>query len=392
MTKFHWLTNIREFWVATSPVLLLVLVNMRDVEFPAGRLAVMLIVIAVWLLLPFLFAWPWWHAAGYSINQHEVSLKKGILLRRTRTIQRDRIQSVDLKITLLSRILGQGEVIIEAAGDKDSNIRLRFLKYEDAVEIRNVLGSAHQIQSVGNGNAFVGFWLRNFWVPIVVVVAVIAAMKLDYQNYIMAILLAAATIFPRLDKVLNLDVQVSDRISLRSGSFAAKERSFEKDKLQAVVIRQPLIWRIAGWWEVTVSVLGESEAETHVVSSAVPMEKVDSLIRTLVGEVDIYSKKLRSPQQAVWVSPLDFCQQAVSFYESLVVVHTGLLNRRILVAGWRDYQGLLVTASPLNRLLGIKKIKICKPTKAATIVTPELKEREITQIIEGLRSIYQRDN
>lgn len=393
-------------------MVLIALLQMRDDDFSFGAWLFTGIVIAVWLGTPFIISWPWWFIAKYEINDHEVSMQRGLLVRRSRTIQRDRIQSVNINANVLSRLLGQAEVIIEAAGDADSNIRLRYVTLGEANAIRwNLRGEAPEaatvdgapeglqdrdevanhsqsstqgIQITQNRNVALGYTLRYLLAIIFVIV-----LAFIIKGFAIAVALPIALqAINALDKVLNLELDVDNKISIRSGMLNKHQQSFERTKIQTVVLKRPVLWCWLDWWEVSVSILGEDEIDTKVIASAVSRKEAETLLFQLVGDVDLETKKLRSPAQTWWVSPIDYKQQSVSFYEDLVVVHRGRLGRKIQVAYWRDLQAIRVKNSLFLQVLGISRVVICKPTLIANIILPELREREANTLVVGLRATY----
>ncbi len=77
----------------------------------------------------------WWVADG------SFELRSGILQVETRSVPLGRIQNVDLLEPLLPRVLSLAEVKIETAGGSGTDLVLRYIAREVAVELREVLAT-----------------------------------------------------------------------------------------------------------------------------------------------------------------------------------------------------------------------------------------------------------
>ena len=80
----------------------------------------------------------WW-VASYSIDDEALHLRTGILNRHQRQARLDRLQAVDVVQPLLARFVGLAELRVQVAGDKDSAVRLTYLREAEAQELRRLL-------------------------------------------------------------------------------------------------------------------------------------------------------------------------------------------------------------------------------------------------------------
>jgi putative membrane protein len=78
-----------------------------------------------------------WRVNEYRIGDDAVYQRKGIVFRQHRKARLDRLQAVDVIQPLVARIFGFAETKIEVAGGAGSTVSLRFLKLEDAENLRN---------------------------------------------------------------------------------------------------------------------------------------------------------------------------------------------------------------------------------------------------------------
>ncbi len=121
----HWVLLVHAMWL---PVLLLVLVLVLDGwDRTAGRLSgdVKLIATLVIVALAGLWTivtWLRWAAASLTITDQRVILDGGVFSRTSKIISLDRVQDVSTRQSVLGRILGYGQVEIDAAGSAGAEI------------------------------------------------------------------------------------------------------------------------------------------------------------------------------------------------------------------------------------------------------------------------------
>ncbi|WP_371151509.1 PH domain-containing protein [Buchananella felis] len=92
-----------------------------------------------------------WRAIRYTVSSDGVHLNTGVLMKQQRVLRLTRIQTVDITRPLLGRILGLGELTVEAAGGADSSVKIGFLPERELNELRaEVLARAAGVK-VGQG-------------------------------------------------------------------------------------------------------------------------------------------------------------------------------------------------------------------------------------------------
>lgn len=91
-----------------------------------------LLIIAITAVL----SWVSWKYRFFELADDEVRIGSGWLIRSRRTARFDRVQAVDINQPLLARIAGLGEVKVETAGGKDSELTIRFLTMDDCRAVR----------------------------------------------------------------------------------------------------------------------------------------------------------------------------------------------------------------------------------------------------------------
>jgi uncharacterized membrane protein YdbT with pleckstrin-like domain len=72
--------------------------------------------LGVMVVAIFLVRWLRWHATSFSLTNHRIISRSGVLSRYTESIALDRIQDSSVRQHLVGRILGFGDLEIESAG------------------------------------------------------------------------------------------------------------------------------------------------------------------------------------------------------------------------------------------------------------------------------------
>ncbi|MBM7540329.1 PH domain-containing protein [Amphibacillus cookii] len=95
-----------------------------------------------------IYSWLNWLRFTYSLNQNELKIERGIIIRKKRTISKHRIQSIHLSQNIIHRLLGLTELQIETAGsDINVDAKLTAISIEEAHALRNQLKFDQQDQS-----------------------------------------------------------------------------------------------------------------------------------------------------------------------------------------------------------------------------------------------------
>lgn len=111
----HWMLLAASLWIPALAVAAVVILDLV-LAFPSeAKLALTLAVLALagfWLIV----AWLRWIAASLTLTDRRVILRWGVLSRSSKVIPLDRVQDVSTSQSLAGRILGYGNVEIDAAG------------------------------------------------------------------------------------------------------------------------------------------------------------------------------------------------------------------------------------------------------------------------------------
>ena len=419
-------------------------------------MATVAVVIAV-LVVSGLYSWLQWRATAYAVDGGAVWFRSGIVFRTNRHARLDRIQSVDIHLPLLGRILGLGRLSIEVAGGAGSSFTIGFLRATELDELRAhilALAAGLEVGPAGEGaqpgaparpaadspgrvsgaleaeaargaarrGAFtssapiapenvlyevgagplIGSLLLTvpMMVLLVVLVAVVAASA-------WAIAARGAVAAPSLFAVVPLVVGSGsvlwgrfnaefaftaaaspDGIRIRRGLTDSRNQTIPPGRIHAIEIRQPLLWRLKGWYRVTMTQAGNSVkmgkenngGNNELVSARVllpvgsraqaelavwmvvqdlgvpdPAAFVDSVFAPTHAGAGAHFTRV--PHRARLVDPLVRRRRAYALTGSLFVIRDGWLTRRCALIPLARIQSTHILQGPVERRLDVATVR-----------------------------------
>lgn len=378
--RVHRLTPLLRAWAVAAALLTVLVFNfttalvegVEGVQREGGGWSVTDIVqvvggVAVMIGLAFVVSQLWWSRIGFRLGEDEVELRSGLISTKVRSARYGRIQAVDVVEPFAPRLFRLAAVRIEAAGGSDSAIEIGYVPRSEAEELRRDL--LHRIAaqgpdaemsaeeadaaiSAGAGpvaRARTGLGTRpasgdrsgSVLIPPIPVGRSLAgaALRLSTLFTVGFSLLPALTevtfavvvpvlvgfipqIWRQIDQSWRYTSTLDgDVLNLSYGLANRRRQAVPLDRIHAIGLSQPVLWRPFGWWTVTVNVAGygrESNKQSGT-SRLLPVgtrEQAIDLITAIspLGAHQITSPAwdVRSPKRARIPSPIDASRQALS--------------------------------------------------------------------------------
>ena len=419
-------------------------------------MATVAVVIAV-LVVSGLYSWLQWRATAYAVDGGAVWFRSGIVFRTNRHARLDRIQSVDIHLPLLGRILGLGRLSIEVAGGAGSSFTIGFLRATELDELRAhilALAAGLEVGPAGEGaqpgaparpaadspgrvsgaleaeaargaarrGAFtssapiapenvlyevgagplIGSLLLTvpMMVLLVVLVAVIAASAwaIAARGAVAApslfavvplVVASGSVLWGRFNAEFAFTAAASpDGIRIRRGLTDSRNQTIPPGRIHAIEIRQPLLWRLTGWYRVTMTQAGNSVkmgkenngGNNELVSARVllpvgsraqaelavwmvvqdlgvpdPAAFVDSVFAPTHAGADAHFTRV--PHRARLVDPLVRRRRAYALTGSLFVIRDGWLTRRCALIPLARIQSTHIPQGPVERRLDVATVR-----------------------------------
>lgn len=419
-------------------------------------MATVAVIIAV-LVASGLYSWLQWRATAYAVDGGAVWFRSGIVFRTNRHARLDRIQSVDIHLPLLGRILGLGRLSIEVAGGAGSSFTIGFLRATELDELRAhilALAAGLEVGPAGEGaqpgaparpaadspgrvsgaleaeaargaarrGAFtssapiapenvlyevgagplIGSLLLTvpMMVLLVVLVAVVAASAwaIAARGAVAApslfavvplVVASGSVLWGRFNAEFAFTAAASpDGIRIRRGLTDSRNQTIPPGRIHAIEIRQPLLWRLTGWYRVTMTQAGNSVkmgkenngGNNEVVSARVllpvgsraqaelavwmvvqdlgvpdPAAFVDSVFAPTHAGADAHFTRV--PHRARLVDPLVRRRRAYALTGSLFVIRDGWLTRRCALIPLARIQSTHILQGPVERRLDVATVR-----------------------------------
>lgn len=175
-------------------------------------------------------------------------------------------------------------------------------------------------------------------------------------------------------------------LAVNHGLVSTSRKVIPLDRLQAVCLHQPLLWRKAGWWKVEFNIasaggsgesnillpVGDIDQALLMVGLALPEPQLpdDISAATLVRSA-MYDRKSEDPQagraeelfhgqprSSRLIDPLVWKRRAYAVTGSLLVLRMGVLDRRVDFVPHVRVQSMSYHQGPLMRSLGLGTVAV----------------------------------
>lgn len=347
--------------------------------------------------------WLSWRVTGFRVvtdnaGAETLLLHDGLLVRRRRQVRLNRIQSVDLNQPVIPRVLGLATVRLEMAAGEEASVNLSYLPLEEAGRLRSELlrlaggqpiPTAESTDAVGSQSAVVAM------VPVsrVIVASVLEGLGqwLTAVGYLLvmivlsavyggSVLLAgAASLLPltlgalaylrkrALEVLRDANFTLSRTatgVRVEAGLTSTVSRSISLDRIQALRLQEPYLWRRLGWARVTVDVAGDAEDKHDdklIRNSLLPVADRAEALRLIetVSGADLSRLPIRSAGPGGrLLDPWGFDYLGVALLPTGAVTRKGRLRRTHFYVPYARIQSVAVHQGPLQRQRDVATVRL----------------------------------
>lgn len=361
---------------------------------------------AVIVLGWFVVAWIAWRFTGFRVAARELHVRDGILSRRQRTIPLERVQAVDVVRPALARLFGLAEVRMEVVGGgKEAEAPLAYLTTAEAERLR-----VHLLRLAADAGAPAGPAVAT--VPVatvpaapVVTSAVGGLFRVDHRLLILSQLLtvntlsapfllvfpileftsedpSTATVFTFISGIVGL-IQVpvrrllgewgftvgrdTDGLRVHRGMLDVRNQTVPLSRIQAVRIRQPLLWRPFGWVRIEIDVAGYGQGgqQESGRSALVPVALAAEAFAVLHAVLPTVPEAgpdalglIPAPPPARRRAPFQYRRLAYAITDVALVTRAGWLTARHDVALFARAQSVRISQGPWQRSLDLASVHL----------------------------------
>lgn len=434
--RVHRLTPLLRFWslilaLGTIFVLNFNLEALQDIatylqgghwsEIGWGSLIALGAVVALCLVIWFASEL-WWRRLGFKLDEEEISIKHGLLSTSLRSARYDRTQAVDVVESVIARIFGLAAVRVETAGGTMSVLQVAYLPKTEAEALRADVMSRVQgqrpladvaperpadlVPEIPIGRTLGAEILR-----LTTLILVVGAGALSYVEQLRPITIPllvgyVPSMWALIDSGWRYTARLADDgkvLSISYGLADKRRQSIRLDRVHGVSISQPLLWRLRGWYEISVSVAGYGARGGGKQSGSTRILPVGSREQAMClaavvthlspQELEEFARPeghtrpdFTSPRRAWWVSPVDLKQQAVTIVRDNVVIHSGRLGRKVKIVPMAHIQELAYRQGPLGRLCGVGDVRLNLVNGPVRMSGQDLDPYDAAALLRKLRS------
>ena len=332
----------------------------------------------------------WWRRMGYQLGGDELSLRRGLFSTQLRTARYDRTQAVDVVEPVIARLFRLAAVRVETAGGQSSVIEIAYLKKADAEALReDILARVHGapapaadididataadatsahtpaepaeepalVPEIPIARSLMAAALRTSTLFLVGFLILVVVTRLPLSAALPILVGALPNAWNVLDSSWRYTARTDGEVlNITYGLADRRRQSIRLDRIHAVQITQPFLWRPLGWYEVRVSVAGYGASASGKASGSTRILPVGTLAQARQFLPADAAPTYASPARAKWVSSLDYRQQTVALTGDYVIVRNGRLNRRIKAIHTSHIQELTYRRGPISQALGLATV------------------------------------
>jgi putative membrane protein len=360
-----------------------------------------------------------WRMTRFRVTADALELNSGVLFRQHRRARLDRLQAVDVVQPLVARVVGLARITLEVAGGSGSAVTLSYLTEAQANSLRNHLlaraaglhyetdeapeAPEHHVVEVPAPRLIASLLLSG--PAIVTVLAVVAALAAAVGFGMVEpvfgafpmIIAVAGVLWARFNGGFNFRVATSpDGIRLRHGLLEQRAQTVPPGRVQAVRVRQPLLWRPIDWWSVEVNVAGygsggdsrspesvllpvgtrqDALAVLSLVQPQLTVEPGESpaevVVSGLVGEGPAHGY-VTAPGRAKWVDLVAYRRTGARVTREALLIRRGRIIRELDVVPHARSQSWGLMQGPLQRRLGLASLSLHSTPGPVTPQVPHL--------------------
>lgn len=338
-----------------------------------------------------------WYFTRYQVTEEHVRVNSGVIFRQNRQARLDRVQAIDVVQPFLARVFGLAELKFDVADAGESAVRLSFLKLGEAQKLRaTILARAagvpvdpehpNEIQEAPEREVLALAPARvvgaavlsgNTIVVVTGLVAVIVSAVVFESTVLLAALLpiligVVGGYWNALNTGFNFRAAISpDGIRIRYGLLDTRTQTVPPGRIQAVGVMQSPLWRLKGWYKVTVNVAGygaSASGEAQARATLLPVGTREEVLQILAlvlpdpgadHPVEMFTAGLAgrdsgdgfvtTPRKARPIAPLAWRRNGVAVTRTALLARSGAWWRQLAVVPHERTQSLALHQGPLAR-------------------------------------------
>ncbi|HEY8472011.1 MAG TPA: PH domain-containing protein [Natronosporangium sp.] len=354
-----------------------------------------------------------WLVTGYHVVGRELRIYDGLLVRRTRAIPLERLQAVELVRPLLARLTGLAELRLEVVGGSKSEAPLAFLTVADATALRERLlalaarigapaataepdqpvpadadqpaapaepprPAEHPLHATVNREVVISQLLTPQVLFLPFAIALVVAQNVfgtEGWSWVVVASMGAAIIGVIQQPVRRIFADWDFRLAIqdppanqpfpglriRQGLTETRSQTVPLNRVQAIGVTWPLLWRRRGWLRCRLDVAGYGQQESsRPYDRLLPVGDLATarrLVRVVLPGVDLLELPMTGPPRRVrWLAPWRQPVLGAGLTDRVFATRDGRITRELVVVPYERIQSVRLTQGPLQRWLGVATV------------------------------------
>ncbi len=389
-----------------------------------------------------------WRMHTFRITGELVEVRSGILFRTNRRGRLDRIQGINIVRPFLARLVGAAKLEITVAGE-DANIPLAYLGSAAADELRReilvlaaggtltpgseppapapaggfvdqrvnellapeldpTLAAPESVVKMHPGRLIGSIVLNEFTIVVILLLVAIAVVVgvtgevFWVLGFIPGLIGLGSFYVSRFTRSLRYSIAATpDGIRVGFGLLSTSNETLPPGRIHAIQVRQQLLWRPAGWWQIVINRASTSSAQGAAgqanttilpVGSLADVRKVLELVLPLMVDEEsiallergLTSKGgddgfVNSPRRAGVLRWFSWRRNGFATTSNAVLLRKGAIWRELIVVPQARIQSVALRQGPLLRRMRLAAVRVHTVTGP---VTAELGAIDETAAVE----------
>jgi putative membrane protein len=348
-----------------------------------------------------------WLFTRYAVVGGDLRIETGLLFRRSRVVDLDRLEAVDVVQRLVPRLLGLAELRLEVAGGSSTEAPLAFLALADARELKDRLLALRRgeqerertpqqrvlvrvpVERLFGAALLSGAWLASAVGAGLVVLDVVLGGGAVFGLFLPAafgVVRGVRSFLADFDFTLS---ESADGLHITRGLIDTRSQTLAEGRIQAVRLTRPLFWRPFGWVKVSVNVAGyaprgdDQIATTSTLLPVAPRAEAEWLLQRVVPGLDPSRVALApAPPRARWLWPVTYSGLGIAVGGGFVFSREGLMGRDLSAMPVSKPQSVRLRQGPLQRKLGLATVHIDTTPGPVRVRLPERETAEARMLFD----------
>lgn len=355
-----------------------------------------------------------WRTTTFVADEAEFRVEKNFINRSSSRVDYTKVQSIDISQPFVARLLGLAKVHVDVGGA--GGVDLMYLTKARAEALREHLvarmilareaapnparGTAAAVEreeeevvvQVKPRTLLLGALVSSgALLSLILAIAFLVFSMLSQTpvTVVAGALAVAAWLWSKTGRNWGFTMtRRGDTLRIRRGLLSTTTQGLRPRRIQAVAIRQELIHRLTGLYQMSVTVLGYgdtgSDEDPSTNAIVLPFGTWDDVLTVLHAfwpDVDLSQVQPNGqPERARWLTPVTFHTHTWGISDEVVIAQHGLFTQVRSIVPHRRMQSASIQQGPLQRRLGLAGIHVHTTDGPVTLQLKHLDETMARQV------------